>query len=79
MISASFWDSEVRLGSTCYALYEDELWYKALVVDLHDDTDQFSVTYDNYDEVCRVDKAHVLPLGRVLFCYVWFLIIFACI
>ncbi|OWF42647.1 zinc finger CCCH-type with G patch domain-containing protein-like [Mizuhopecten yessoensis] len=55
--------SALTLGSRCLAQYDDDLWYKAMVVDLHDDH-QYSVTMDTYEGVHQLDLKHIIPLEQ---------------
>lgn len=53
--------STLKLESRCLARYdEDDLWYKATVVDLHDNG--ASVIFDDYDD----DEPVVLPFEDIL-------------
>ncbi|XP_060079075.1 zinc finger CCCH-type with G patch domain-containing protein-like isoform X2 [Ylistrum balloti] len=55
--------STLSLGGPCLAQYEDDLWYKAVIVDLHDDH-QYSVTMDTYEGVHKLDIKHIIPLEQ---------------
>lgn len=53
--------SKLSLGGRCLAQYDDDLWYKAMIVDLHDDH-QYSVTMDTYEGIHKLDIKHIIPL-----------------
>ncbi|XP_033724992.1 zinc finger CCCH-type with G patch domain-containing protein-like [Pecten maximus] len=55
--------STLALGGRVLAQYEDNLWYKAMIVDLHDDH-QYSVTMDTYEGVHKLDIKHIFPLEQ---------------
>lgn len=55
--------SSLTVASRCLAQYEDDIWYKAMIVDLHDDH-QYSVTMDTYEGVLRLDLKHIVPVEQ---------------
>ena len=57
--------SSLNMESKCLARYdEDDLWYKATVVDVGENH-VVTVTFDSYDEECvTVPLEDILPIGK---------------
>jgi hypothetical protein len=53
------------------ARYEDDLWYQAIIVDLHDndENDHVTVLYDMYKETAKVDLKDIFPFGKYYYSF----------
>ena len=62
----------LRIESKCLARYdEDDIWYKATVVEIGED-DEVTVIFDSYSEECvTVPLEDVLPIGKKSYPFVY--------
>ncbi|KAK3087938.1 hypothetical protein FSP39_012633 [Pinctada imbricata] len=51
----------LQMGMPCLVRYDDDLWYRAKVVDILEDH-KFTVNFDNYNDTRTVDLEEILPL-----------------